>query len=440
MKVRRSIAGLALLAACSEPQTAWLPSEGAESVILAVEREGAVDLTAFALSADQASNLTVDLEPDRVVYALRYGRSLDSMRLHAGRLKVVSRGLDLPDPELPLLQLPIQDGRAGEWTEAGELPAEIANSKLEAGARCVRFISRPFDFPDTYEDGPAFAIALDPMTALVSSVKGKFFRVTAGGPELAGDFNDVPHLSAARDPASGELWTAAVGGAVSRGTLEDGFTPIEPIPTASTSYVYLAGGSGAGGFELYAVTTALELWKLSGSRWSQVDRRPLLSRENSEMRVAWFGPGKVLATGYGNERLLVHENGETRVDTVPLPFQIGSDDAFEGAGVIEGFGAVAGSRYGLLFSRDETNAWRMFPQPAPTDGDVYVLHALDGGIIFGGQDGLVTQYFDGLGYCDAQSYASYDLVHLVPIGDGFMAVERGYEKTPMRATMLIRER
>jgi hypothetical protein len=81
----------------------------------------------------------------------------------------------------------------------------------------------------------------------------------------------------------------------------------------------------------------------------------------------------------------------------------------------------------------------MFPLPAPTDGDVYLIGALDGGIIFGGQDGLMTQFFEGIGYCEATNYGSYSMEDLFAIGDDFIAIERGSGDRGVRAIRILRE-
>ncbi len=418
------------LLACDKPSASlFLSPDGAASLVLLVGDAQGLPAQAYAYSPESGPiTLPLDRSFDRDVFALRFDRTLSDLGLDPGPQSLVDDGAPIMPTVSPPLRASLRNGVWSAWSPVDALPGPFAAVRIPRRDLCVGFTIRSMLIEAADVELAQIALPLDPSTILIVTNLGRLFELTRDGMTTLPTTIATPSplLAGARDPATGELWFAFKDGRTVHGSLDGTFEEGPAMRSSGFMTLVLAGGDGPDGFELFAATSSRTLERLEGDHFTTVYEDRAADPERSRTRIAWVGPGSAVAIGWGNDRLIEYTDGSVRASSIALDFRLGNPDAlYDVADVPPLGGAIAGSRCGLIFVRRE-GEWRRLPEP-PTNGRVFAATSIDHGILFGGQNGVLTQYFEGVGYCEPLPAAPFAIEHLLPLDDGFALIEGGRE-------------
>jgi hypothetical protein len=221
-------------------------------------------------------------------------------------------------------------------------------------------------------------------------------------------------VGAHREP-SGRIWLIDVHGKLVAGDLDHGFME-QPKLVATETIAAMDGSHGGAPFELFALTQLHAVWHFDGTAWSRFPgpTGPMIDRSSNA--IAWVAPGAASAIGRTLDKVLEASGGHVEEQTLDLPARP-TEDSLYAIRWVDGFGPVIGTRWSTLFLR-EGDLWRALSVPAITSR-VTVLTALPGGgLLFGGESGILAQYHRGYGYCDSMRYLANEPRTFGPLGGG----------------------
>lgn len=443
---------------CGSPQTAlvatWIlglhgcgivelsvPGDGARSVVIIIDADGETPRVfatepssvpihlSYAPSADQGRDLRL--------YTLGYECSLDAIGLVSGWLDVSQdgNGRTLPPPARVLVSTLMENART-EWESISELPGFLNALRLalpERGPRCARLGVNRAILDDTRGKKVTFAIAFEADGAFVGLNDGRFFHVTRDGASpLLGIPPETPSHAAFRS-LDGTYWLLGLDGRLARGHPLGSF---EIVATSSIGpgarSVWIDGTSDIRApFELFRLSDESSFARFDGSAWQLIDRRP---RSIDEKRgdVAWMSRDEAIAVGPGSSSVLHFQNG--RVTEEALPDVLRGDQPIS-AEQTSSYGTLVGTKGGILFQRKD-GVWRPLLSE-PESFDIFVIEGFGDGILFGGAEGVLTEYGPA-GTCPPEIYAPRAVRKLESIDGGFVLVPERKDEEDLEILLLTR--
>lgn len=392
---RGCLLGLALFGvnACAlEPSYQWLPTDGAQSVLLLEPSKEGLNIT--ALPVEGAARWTFSEGAQPPIHLLGYGRSLSELGLEAGPVRIEAQGRPLPVPSW--VRAWSSEDDAPRFRLAPGLPPLALELRIAGTDPCPRLQADPVILaPDMRR--PLFFGAIDGDRALLGTHQGVFVVESATislsrelSPEAAYTGLYVPALGA-------EVYVARGDGQVFRGRPGEGFEPVAQLPKVEPAAL---SGFGAG--------PSLVLFSMSSSsavhRWEagQVETQRVELDSLRSARIAAFGPRGVVL--YRGSRHGVVELAEWPNPPREHPLELQPDDELRGLRNIVGLGPVLATRDGLAFRRTDTTWVLHFD--APTATTPFVLEQAFGGTLFGGEDAVLGLRMDDGLECGSASYAT----------------------------------
>jgi hypothetical protein len=396
-----------------------LQSTTAASAVVVSGVDGGFVLTAVSLT-NGPLELTFPAWPDRTVTALLYDSTLEELNIAPGDLAIVPDGFPLPKPD-QTFTLEIKNGVGGGWTPSAAPSMEIASLSVARVGLCAQFRRQTFVVSSSVGEPATLAIAEDASRVLLGvGRKTRFYEATMTG-TIAPIGSPAPiQLESGFRDGTGDLWYAGESGYVAHGLPGNGLTRVASMPNSSGP-VWIDGSRDPAVQELFALTGSLAIeWYRNGA-WTTVRPRIGPVPDQASADVAWVAPGFAVAIGKDLDVVTEIQDGVAKDVRLAIPTP--PTDAFYRIAWVDGFGPVAGTRYNRLFVRSSSGAWSLLAVP-PSNSHAYVLLPLGkGGILFGGQRGILTEYFRGAGYCTPTSYSSTDIDRIAPLGTGFVFLE-----------------
>ncbi len=358
-----------------------------------VVRNGA-GLRIFAAEADTQPLISLDLalHDDFELTSLVYERPLAALGLQTGAVELDRSGgcgaRPLPEPSA----IYVSGAERDHWQPVGEVSEAIAALQIQGTCPCA-----DFDIESTTPlDAIPRVVIQDSRSLLLFMGSGRIIRAYADGRmETVSSTIGPSKPSAAVLAPDGELWVSAVDGLWS-GRPETGFEHRASLVDQG-SLLDLSGGMGPSGFEIYGSTGAGSVAKFESSGVKIVsERTDLLSDADQRGRLAWTGPGEVVASEEGTYELVLYS--ETRaIRRLYVPLETRGIRVLK---AIEGFGVIGLGHLGTPFWIKD-GQFQDLPRPpdvAPPNG----LMSFEGGFIYAGESGYLQQYHPTQGYCPIQ--------------------------------------
>lgn len=416
-------------AACSSDVRVFLPlppHSGAKSMLVAINREGALTMLAADLeNADDALERTFDDADTFALEALLYDRTLDALSLSPGTLELDESAEPVAAPnEIYISE--IVDAEASAWTRRNALSEAVQNyrPKRSANKQCPT-LSPGFKKRIGGAADHTFIIPLAEKKVLVGLLDGTIAVV-------AGDEGRVTPLTARSDKLPigaafaderGDLYFAGRNGDVWKGRFIETSTSvrIEAAPlTSSESGIehvvrYVAGGDTAEGLELYTLDNAGLFKRFARGSWEQLYDFTDIEGTGTKGGLIRLGAGHAVAASATRNEVVRHRNGRTVVDNPE-----GLESGITGVGRTAD-GVVVSTGDGFISSSREPAQWTSLGQSEITV-DVYTFLALPTGFLYGGAFGWIAEK-NGELFCEAELYGAGSIRGIAPYGDGFLLAE-----------------
>lgn len=282
---------------------------------------------------------------------------------------------------------------------------------------CVRFSARVVPLPGSRNLD--FVLPLDDTSALVGGAGERFWRVyTDGRFEPLPDMQGLPSHAASRDP-DGTIWLAGDHGRVARGRLGGDFE-VARVPTSTAALVADIDRDPATGTRLALATRAIPLGEqviLLEQReegWVVVARYDAPNVSQTQTRLGWVAPGEALIT-YGGQTLLHYTGGALRERVVGfshpiLDLEVADVDVHPDIGVL--FAANDGRLY---VGAPPFDTWLAL-EGAQIRAAAEAIEPFGEGLLFGGQDGMVSQYFPEGAPCPTEQLVASDTEEIELVG------------------------
>jgi hypothetical protein len=384
---------------------------------------GAVVQAADTSSASAVS-YPLPLDNDLSLFALEYECPLASFGLVAGPLHVATFGAGgrgIPQPGA-VERADLSGGNTSAWTRAASVPADLLQIRLlldpSSPDPCAHFEGTELSFGNADGARVTAAVALGPDDGLFFIDGGVVDRAmgTLITP-IAGLRFAFPTLAAFRRDDQ-TTWLLGRAGQTAFGKPELSQLEVGPTLVASSSssagWAALDGAPG-GSIELFAAT-AEGLSRFDGSSWHVLSSSGAHPVSDEELSVAWAGPHEAYATA-GGPSILHAVGGAVTAEALP----IASSDHPTVVALIPRLGVAVGTSLGAIALK-QGNMWRRL-DPTPTAGRVRAIVPLDDGLLFGGAQGVLTEWRPIFGYCPPLAYAPRDVARLVPLGTGYLLLE-----------------
>jgi hypothetical protein len=421
------------------------------STLFVIVRGGALEsIDAIALDHPIYPEIHVGSRDTIQLYAFLYSGSLSSMNMQAG-LQRIAGDTDTGSYILP--ETAIKKGGVGHlpasaalytmqlpssapmWAaqDPSSLPPSVLNAKLDVPPveRCVDFTARSVSL-DTRADA-LIGIGIDPHDVFAGTRDGHFFNVTSTvAVRYAGLSTNTPYLGGYRGPA-GDIWLAGDQGQIVHGHPDSGFSAVDHTATrGGNDWVHIDGPDDATApFELFVATDSGTLDRFDGNAWhALVSREPTPTELDWAVSVAWAAPGEVFAIGPSVTTIIHVRSGQLSDE----PFGSGDQIATTVA-IIRGFGPVLGTNTGRLYRYNGT-VWSEIPGTS-FHLPVTTIAALDDGILFGGKDGVLAEWFPALGYCPTFDAAPFDVRAMVPFEGGYMLFSSSTHETTISPAVIM---
>lgn len=378
----------------------------------------------FAGSAGQEDALpafTYQVQEPLPVFILYFDCDLDALGFSPGWQEVgTTIGLRLPSRASEVLRTEITDDASAMWHEVDSIPIELSGLRFPAAHRqhnCAELSAHLVALPGSVDESGAMAVPLDPLTTLVATSTGHFYRVSREHAEpLTSLSTTTPHFGGYRD-REGTIWLFGPGGQVARGHPATGFELAGTTSTAGGEGfpVHVAGSSGDSPLEIFVVTDQASFDRFADGRWTALaDGRDDLPDWPG---VLWLGPGEALAIGIVGSTVLHYRDGRIEEERLVPPEARAAATAIANA---PGLGAVVGTSDGRTFVRDG-RGW------TPLPGDlgrtlVRVLHPFRRGFIAGLPNGVLVEFDPAYGFCESRQVAPNGTVQLLRVGEDLLAL------------------
>ncbi|MCC7382275.1 MAG: hypothetical protein IT384_10620 [Deltaproteobacteria bacterium] len=418
-------AWVALLGACHATLDLPVPGPSAPHrsflLILARPDETPRVFAGSAKEADALPAFTYEVQDPLPIFILYFDCDLDALGFSPGWQEVgTTLGLPLPSRASEVLRTEIADEAPVTWQAVDSIPIELIALRFPAALRphnCAELTARLVPLPGSVDESGAVAVPLDPLTTLVATSTGHFYRVSLERAEpLTSLSTTTPHFGGYRD-REGAIWLFGPGGQVARGHPATGF---ELTGTTSTAEgegfpVHVDGSSGDSPLEIFVVTDDASFDRYADGRWTALaDGRDDLPDWPG---VLWLGPGEALAIGIVGSTVLHYRDGRIEEERLVPPEARVVATAIANA---PGLGPVVGTFDGHTFVRDG-GGWTLLP------GDlgrtlVRVLHPFRRGFLAGLPNGVLVEFDPAYGFCESRQLAPNGTVQLLRVGEEILAL------------------
>lgn len=416
-----------LLACHPSSPIAYPVIDGASMLILA--SDGSTH-RAFALDAGTSPPLPeIAYRGHLELRALAFRCPLSVFDVDPGPVALLPRPADVPRlPPFAAAFSSTIDGGQEDWAPIAALePAfdEILRSLdlpedtlCDAYAPPYRVITASRRFEPFFR--PTFAAGLGDGAALIGTEGGVFFRASLA--EAGVEITPIPPTvlstgspsTAAFVRAGGEIWLYDNDGRLARGRL-DGAFEILPVRTSTSTLLAAAlAGSPGDPFELFILGGDGVLGRFDGSRYEELYRGNIPGRTCGTVstgeilpRVAWLGPGEIVATGARSfdDSIVVRRNEAIEERELPT---VGDDDWPTSVAHLDRFGTLVGTCSGGLFL-DAGSGLELLPNP-PTNGSIRSISTLGPSLIYsnGTARPNVARYHPVASFCGAETAPRVD--------------------------------
>ncbi len=413
------------LLGCSAPQWVFVPSppivENARSLVLVLP--GPSPRVWAAALQDGRPSAPIEI-PDVIapgqlqIRAFYYVQTLESLELPQGEVRgAFRRTCDLVHP----IRVMSVVENTSDWIEQSPDLDEASRELLlpsgcEVPDRCRRFQVTEFELP-TSDDVEILHLTA-PGRVLLGAKGGRFSWLTKEGVTDAPRLRGAPSLTM-YPAADGALWLGGVRGRVERWSLQERLS-VEPVATSTTESILGIGGIG----EERLVVSALDeenirIYYREKDSWQTVYERSVVDRSPSQTVVHFLEPKKALIT-YGGAVLLLFEDGvvepvvvESRIPLIELKIN--------GVASIEGRGTFLCANDGALYEATNARyrAWGTVRGTALGDG-IESLISVEDGLVFGGANGLLNQFYPGAQLCISEPLVRSDVETIAEVEDGLV--------------------
>lgn len=430
-------AGSFALGGCLLPETAWLPvppmPPEASTLVLVFEGGGERVVQVLALE-DGALGRALQVPvrawargiPEAAeVLALVYAEDPWSLELGRGELPPAPAGTiracSLARPAAShRTELPASasaDWRPGPPVLPAELQVHLLGPDPEAcrrESRCRTFESEVLEL-----DHPTNVQLLLPLgeeRVLGAHFSGEFWETTPGEVRYREDLRGLPARGGHLDE-HGRLWLGGEGGRIAHGPLEG---PFEHEVIALEHEIVAAFGTITDGGVQQVLALALDVG-FESRGVALIERRPdgtwhrffesrVHRATEDRARVVWASPS-VAAVTFGGDMMLLVESGRVRgvklTDVTPLI------DSVTAVTHHPRFGLVAGTHDGRLYrSEPPFRDWASTAAIA-VFGAVQVVVADEHGFFYGGEGGVLGQFYPPDDACPPASAANSDAEEIV---------------------------
>lgn len=413
------------LLGCGAPQLVFVPSppvvENARSLVLLLPGPSP-RIWAAAL---QDGRPTAPIEIPTVVApgplqirAFYYVQTLESLELPRGEVHGTSkRTCDLAHP----VRVMSVEESASDWIEQSLDLVEASRELLlpsgcEVPDRCRRFQVTEFELPT--RDDVLILHPTEPGRALLGAKGGRFSWLTKDGVTDAPRLRGAP--SRAMYPAAdGALWLGGTRGRVERWSLQERLS-VELVATSTTESILGIGGIGEERLVISALDEEnIRIYYREKDSWQIVHEQSVVDHSPSQTVVHFLEPKKALIT-YGGAVLLLFEDGvmepvvvESRIPLIELKIN--------GVASIEGRGTFLCANDGALYEATNARyrAWGTVRGTALGDG-IESLISVEDGLVFGGANGLLNQFYPGARLCFSESLVRSDVEVIAEVEDGLV--------------------
>ena len=437
------------LAACERTETRYVPSPSLEP------DDGAViflmpGLAALAVARADVEDgairfpLTNPADP-LLLTALVYPHTLARLELLAGPIAEGSPRSCLLAAPSAVYDAAISDGHASRWTRRPGALSESTRAEVLGSRICVPpNLCRTFDARAHTLDTVAnveVLVALDDEAALVGDIHGRFDRATRDRVTRLPALDGLPSRSGFR-AADGRIWLGGSEGALTRGTIDDGFEPVE-VPLSIRS-IRAIGESPRGELLLIASDRHdeeaeigdIHLVHYDGVRFRVVYEGIDVGIRPNQSAVLWRDDA-VAYVAYGGATILRYASGEVehRDAERALPIQ----PSFNGLAWVEGMGLVAAGGDGFLYSSENTLDARLQARSGVVLGKaIETVASIYGGAFFGGTGGTLGQHYASAQPCDAGAIVRSDVEEMVQMGRDLLVGGGSYDQSALnQVTWLI---
>ncbi len=372
--------------------------------------------------------------PDQATLTLAYySQAPDELGVRTGVLRPAlpgeARACALAEP-VAVHQTSLTRAQAAPWQEdLMGLPASMSEAIGGDGALrctlpnlCLQFEPRVVPLPGAGVID--YVVAIDDQSALVGDLGESFWRVWVDGSfEKLERLGGLPSRSGFQDP-DGTFWFSGSRGRVAHGPLEGPFT-IEELPSVlevevsslrrdPVTGVILAVGIRLHGEALEQVV----IFRRDPTGWTELSFIEVRNASRAHTRVRWVGNGEALIV-HGGPLLLYYDG------TLIRPRDVGSDDPYYGLDITD---VALHPEHGVVFSDETGRLYRgqspflsWFPLLTATiEVDAGSVIPYAHGYVFGGEDGVVSQYYPGGAPCPVERLFDSDADQLVQVGDAIV--------------------
>ncbi|MBK6689396.1 MAG: hypothetical protein IPG45_33315 [Deltaproteobacteria bacterium] len=431
-----------LLIACS-PSSVELhvpPRDGTSAIVVAVGANGGAQTLATDFTAEKALALDLDGDANLQLYVAYYECSLAWLGVPPAGAQLSPDGSLHPWTRAQAVWAATEaPGTEATWRELTAPDPELERLRLtepRADARCEALVAERIPLPGTEVDARVtFAIALDDERALFGFDRPVPPVIVERGGTTLSALPAVPYLAGVRSE-SGELFIVTTTGAAYRGDLARGFVPagnlVLPPALAPPFGGRLVVSRPEEPFELYlySITSALE--RYDGERWEVVAETEGASTDGA-IDLLRLGPAELLVVPGNNQEIFFYQNGNLRPE---IP-RIG--DKTRSAGLVPGFGPLAGTEFGRIFERRRPGDWQELSRSG-LEHDARAFAPFGNGFITGGGfGGLTVQYHpEQAAYCPLDESIAIEFIELLPMGPDLLAAPRRKDGGHLDAVWLHR--
>lgn len=385
------------LASCTlERPRLYLDSEQAKSLLVISENSGGGAVEAVDHTYDQA----YDLEQTASLVVLGYAESLAELGLKPQHYALGETGLPLPRASWAT-RVSLVDGDRQPLDPAA-LPPPLDVRRIVGARECPLLLQERLPSPV-----PATSVqALVPTgqgTALLATDRGVFTVSSAGISARSEAWAQANYLDIAAPQLGQDYWLARADGAILRGRPDRGFEVVhQTLPILPGSL-----GGSVEGDEVWAVTATRALTWRRGGRWRSLS----LPFDDSYPKVAYAGPGRLVATRRNSDTILEIEDTEQGLSWRSNTFPIVGVDSVRSAIYEPELGTVVGTEQGSLF-RLEDGDWRLYYQ-SPASIRITVAAPAFGGWLIGGEAGALAFIYDPRDTCETLVLGTEENVDLI---------------------------
>lgn len=340
-----------------------------------------------------------------------------------------SRACALANP-VAVHQAALTQGVAEPWIEdLQRLPDGMSQAVVGTGTAqctlpdlCLRF--KPMVVPLPGAAVIEYVVGIDEQSALIGDLGETFWRVYVDGRfERLERLGGLPTRSGFRD-ADGTFWFSGDRGRVAHGPLEGPFTIEELSPGVDFEVSSIRRDPVSGVILAVGIRNHMEpteqvvIMRRDPQGWTELRYFEVRNASRGHTRIRWIGNGQALIM-HGGPALFFYDGAEVRLRDVGVGDPLFGLDISDAA-VHPEHGVVFSDGSGWLYEgKAPFNNW--FSVPGTNLGvaaEAVIPYAH--GYVYGGVDGVVSQYYPGGASCPRERFFDSDADQLLQVGDAIV--------------------